>query len=247
MALNIIKVKDVSMRFNLSRQKEVRLKEYFINALKRKLTFDEFWALQNISFELQKGDTLGLIGVNGSGKSTLLKLISGIIPPTKGTIEVNGSISPLIEIGGGFDNNLSAKENIFLVGAMHGHTKKFMQNKFDEIINFAELEKFVDVPLRNYSSGMKARLAFSISTLVNADILIADEVLSVGDLRFRQKCEDRMQKLTSNGVTILFVSHSMPQVKKTCKKAIWLEKGKIKMMGDSNIVCDSYSLIVSQK
>lgn len=235
-----VKVDHVSMMFNLSKNKEERLKEYFLNMIRGKLFFDEFWALSDVSFELEKGDSLGLIGVNGSGKSTLLKLIAGITRPTKGQIEVNGSIAPLIEMNGGFDASLSARENIFLTGAMHGHTKQYIKRRFEEIIDFAELEEFVDVPLRNYSSGMVSRLGFAIATLVDADILIADEVLSVGDMKFRKKCEVRINEMVSGGTTVLFVSHSMGQVQNVCKKGLWLEKGQMKMFGPIKEVCKAY-------
>lgn len=240
MALPSIKVEDVSMLFNLSRQKEERLKEYFINLVKGKLFFDEFWALKNISFEIEQGDSLGIIGINGCGKSTLLKIISGIMKPTKGSIATNGTIAPLIEMGGGFDRDLSAKENIYLVGSMHGHSRNFINKQFQDIIDFSELHDFVDVPLRNFSSGMISRLGFAIATLVNADILIADEVLSVGDMKFREKCEKRIGEMAGEGTTVLFVSHSLEQVKKVCKKALWIEKGEMKMMGPSNEVCEAY-------
>ena len=243
-----IYAEDISMMFNLSRNKETRLKEYVINLIKGKLFFDEFWALQNISFSLEQGDSLGLIGVNGSGKSTLLKVIAGILTPTKGIIRTHGSIAPLIEISGGFDRSLSAKENIFLASAMHRHTRQFTQKRFESIIDFAELWEFADVPLKNYSSGMISRLGFAIATLVDADILIADEVLAVGDIKFRQKCEKRMEEMRRNGTTVLFVSHSTAQVKKICKQALWLEKGKMKMIGDVHSVCDAYEkTLVLQK
>lgn len=235
-----IVVNDVSMMFNLSRNKEERLKEYVLNLLRGKLFFDEFWALKHVSFKLQKGDSLGLIGVNGSGKSTLLKLIAGIMQPTEGRVRTYGSIAPLIEINGGFDPTLTARENIYLTGAMHGHTRKFMDQQFEKIIAFSELQEFVDVPVRNYSSGMLSRLGFSIATLVNADILIADEVLAVGDIKFREKCEKRIQEMVSGGTTVLFVSHSMAQVKKVCRNVLWLDKGEMKMMGPAALVCDEY-------
>lgn len=235
-----IKAENVSMMFNLSREHEVRLKEYVINLLKHKLFFDEFWALQDISFQVKKGDSLGLVGTNGSGKTTLLKLVAGIMKPTSGTMMTEGSIAPLFAMGTGFDYTLSAKENIFLVGSMRGYSKNYMQKHFDEIIDFAELEDFVDVPLRNYSSGMTSRLAFAIATLVKTDILIADEVLAVGDAKFRKKSEDRMKKMMEEGVTILFVSHSSAQVRKVCKNAIWLDHGKIIKAGTAEDICKEY-------
>ena len=204
----VVDAKDVSVMFNLSRNREDGVKEYFINLIKGQLHFDEFWALRNISFQVRKGESVALIGRNGSGKSTMLKTIAGIIRPTRGSVRVKGNIAPLIEITGGFDRSLSARENIFLVGTMHGHTKKYIRSRFDEIIDFAELERFVDVPLKNYSSGMVSRLGFAIATCVDADIVIADEVLSVGDAHFRTKCEQRITQLLSGGTTLLFVSHN---------------------------------------
>lgn len=236
-----IKADNVSMMFNLSREREERLKEYVINLIRGKLFFDEFWALQDISFKVEKGDSLGLIGVNGSGKTTLLKLVAGIMKPTKGTIYTDGSIAPLFAMSSGFDSSLSARENIFLVGALRGYTKEYMKKRFDEIIDFAELENFVDVPLKNYSSGMSSRLAFAIATLVHTDILIADEVLAVGDAKFHKKSEERMAKMREGGTTILFVSHSAGAVQKVCRNAIWLDHGKIVMAGKSADVCKAYA------
>lgn len=241
MPRTVVEAKDVSMMYNLSRKKEQRLKEYFINMIKGELFFDEFWALTNLSFTVSKGDSLGIIGVNGSGKSTLLKLIAGLMKPTKGSIFTHGSIAPLIELGGGFDRDMNARENIHLMGAMHGNSKKFMTSKMEEIIAFAELEEFADVPVRNYSSGMLSRLAFAIATLVKADILIADEVLSVGDAKFRSKCAKRMETMRGEGTTVLFVSHSIEQVKSICNNALWLEKGNMVMFGPSKEVCDAYA------
>lgn len=235
-----IKAENVSMMFNLSREREVRVKEYIINLLKHKLAYDEFWALRDVSFEVKKGDSLGLMGTNGSGKTTMLKLVAGIMKPTEGKITVEGSIAPLFAMGTGFDNALSARENIFLVGSMRGYSKQYMQRHFDEIIDFAELENFVDVPLRNYSSGMRSRLAFAIATLVKTDILIADEVLAVGDAKFKKKSEDRMKKMMDNGVTILFVSHSAGQVRKVCKNAIWLDHGKLIKIGTAAEISKEY-------
>ena len=235
-----VDVRNVSVMFNLSKNREDGLKEYFINMIKGRVSYDEFWALRNISLKVHKGDALALIGQNGSGKSTLLKTIAGIIKPTRGSVEVTGSIAPLIEMSGGFDRSLSARDNIFLVGAMHGHTRKYMKKRFDEIIEFAELEKFVDVPIKNYSSGMVSRLGFAVATCVNADIIIADEVLAVGDAKFRMKCEARIQEMLKGGTTILYVSHSAAQVKKLCRTAVWLEKGCIVDMGNAAEICDKY-------
>lgn len=235
-----VRAENVSMMFNLSREKEERFKEYIINMVRGKLFFDEFWALKNISFEVKKGDSLGIVGTNGAGKTTLLKLVSGIMKPTSGKLITEGSIAPLFAMGTGFDNSLSARENIYLVGSMHGHTREYMKKRFDEIIDFAELEDFVDVPVRNFSSGMRSRLAFAISTLVRADILIADEVLSVGDAKFRKKSEERMDKMREDGVTIFLVSHSSAQVRKVCRRALWLDHGQVKMIGPSEAVCGLY-------
>ena len=235
-----VDVNDVSVLFNLSKNREDGVKEYFINLMKGKIGYNEFWALRNISLQVKKGESLALIGRNGSGKSTLLKTIAGIIKPARGTVKVRGNIAPLIEISGGFDRSLSARENIYLAGTMHGHTKKYIEKRFDEIVDFAEIEKFIDVPLKNYSSGMVSRLGFAIATCVNADIMIADEVLAVGDARFRMKCEERIAQMLQGGTTILFVSHSTLQVKKICKKAVWLEKGKIVASGPTAEVCDKY-------
>ena len=241
-----IRVENVSMMFNLSREREERLKEYVINLLKHKLFFDEFWALRDISFEVKKGGTLGIVGTNGSGKTTLLRLVAGIMKPTKGTVYTEGSIAPLFAMGSGFDGSLSAKENIFLVGALHGYSKNYMKKRFDEIIEFAELQDFVDVPVKNFSSGMTSRLAFAIATLVQTDILIADEVLAVGDAKFRKKSEERMANMRSNGATVLFVSHSSGQVRRICQDAIWLDHGKLVMAGPSAEVCAAYDEFCKQ-
>ena len=242
-----VEVSNVSLMYNLSREKEVRFKEYVINMIKKKLYFDPFWALKNVSFKLSPGDSLGIIGHNGAGKSTLLKLISGIMKPTKGRIYTKGVIAPMVELGGGFDTNMSAKENIYFMGAMHGFSKKYMRERNESIIHFAELEDFADVPVKNFSSGMTSKLAFALATLVNPDIIVADEVLSVGDINFRLKCEKRLQEIVDRGATILFVSHSLEQVQKVCKKALWLEHGGIMMHGESKEVCNAYTQFMSEK
>lgn len=236
-----IDVRDVSVMFNLSKNKEDSFREYFINLCKGRLHYNEFWVLRDISFQVKKGESLALIGRNGCGKSTMLKTVAGIIKPTKGSLSVNGTIAPLIELNGGFDRELSARDNIFLAGAMHGHTRKYMQKRFDEIVEFAEIEKFLDFPLKKFSSGMASRLGFAVATCVDPDILIADEVLAVGDTRFRAKCTERIEQMLKNGTTILFVSHSTARVKKICKNAVWLEKGKIVEAGPSAEVCDHYT------
>lgn len=235
-----IKVNDVSMMFNLSSEKIDSIKEYVIKTLKRELHFQEFWALKNVSFELEKGDSLGIVGLNGSGKSTLLKIISGVLRPTKGQVETYGSIAPLIELGAGFDMDLSARENIYLNGAILGYDRAYMSKRFDEIIEFAELENFVDTAIKNFSSGMVARLGFAIATMNVPDILIIDEILSVGDYKFQEKSFARMQSMMQSGATVVFVSHSIEQVKQICNKALWLEHGEVKMLGDAQEVCDVY-------
>lgn len=237
---SVIKVNDVSMMFNLSSEKIDSIKEYFIKAVRRELHFQEFWALRDISFTLEKGDSLGIVGLNGSGKSTLLKIVSGILKPTKGTVETCGSIAPLIELGAGFDANLSARENIYLNGAILGYSRAYMSERFDEIIEFAELQDFVDTAVKNYSSGMVARLGFAIATMNVPDILIIDEILAVGDYKFQEKSFARMQEMIASGATVVFVSHSIEQVQKICKKALWLEHGHMRMLGDVDAVCGEY-------
>ena len=236
----IIKVENVGMEFNLSQEKVDNLKEYVIKLIKRELMFQPFWALKDVSFEVEKGDRLGLVGMNGAGKSTLLKLISGVMKPTEGSIEVKGRISPLLELGAGFDPDYTGRENIFLNGALLGYTKNFIESKFDEIVEFSELEEFLDVPIKNYSSGMRARLGFSIATSVKPEILILDEVLSVGDIKFQEKSREKMESLMDSEVTLLFVSHSVEQVKSFCNKAIWLQHGKLMAKGSVDEVCELY-------
>ena len=235
-----IEVSHVSMRFNLAREKTDTLKEHVIQRLKRKIQVDEFYALRDISFTVNKGDAFALVGRNGSGKSTMLKLISKIYKPSGGTITVNGSVAPMIELGAGFDPELTASENIFLNGAVLGHDRKFMRERYDEILTFAELRDFEHVPVKNFSSGMKARLGFAIATLVRPDILIVDEVLSVGDFNFMQKCEERIQTLLASGTTLLLVSHADAQVRKLCRTAAWIDGGVIAEIGDVDRVCDAY-------
>ena len=236
----MVDVDHVTIRFNLASQKIDNLKEYFIKLIKRELMFQEFLAVQDISFQVRQGEAWGLIGSNGSGKSTMLKAISGIIKPYKGSVTVNGSVAPLIELGAGFDAECTARENIFLNGCVLGHSQKFMQEHFDEIVEFAELEKFLDAPVKNFSSGMKARLGFSIATMVKPDILIVDEILSVGDYKFRKKCEQRMQELLGGGTTLLYVSHNIDEVKRLCDHVIWIDHGKTRMIGETAAVCDAY-------
>jgi len=238
---NVIKIEDVGMKFNLSQEKIDNIKEYFIKMLKRELMFQEFWALRDISFEIGEGDRVGVVGLNGAGKSTLLKIISGVMKPTEGNVEIKGKLVPLLELGAGFDSNYTGRENIYLNGAILGYTQEFLEEKYDEIVDFAEIKEFMDVPIKNFSSGMRARLGFSIATVVEPEILVLDEVLSVGDAKFRKKSEARIMELFDKGVTVLFVSHSIEQVKRLCNKAIWLEKGKIVMQGDAQEVCDAYA------
>ncbi len=237
----IVKVENLGICFNLAKERVDSLKEYFLKFTKGSLNFEEFWALKNVSIEIEKGDFYGLVGINGSGKSTLLKTIAGVFKPTEGKVTVNGTIAPLIELGAGFDMDLTARENIYLNGAVLGFSKQFMDEHFQDIVDFSELHDFLDVPLKNYSSGMVARIAFAIATVVDPDILIADEVLAVGDYAFQEKCEKRMEQLLANGTTVIFVSHSTEQVKRLCNKATWLEHGKIIMTGDADAVCDAYS------
>ena len=236
----VVNVKNASVRFNKASGNISGLKEYVIKLLKRELMFQEFFALKDINFQVKSGEAWGLIGTNGSGKSTLLKLISGIIDPYTGSVEINGSISPLIELGAGFDSELTARENIFLNGALLGHNKKFIEEYFQQIVDFAELNDFLDVPIKNFSSGMSARLGFAIATVTKPDILIVDEVLAVGDYAFQQKCKARMEELLSGGTTHLFVSHSIEQVKELCQYAIWIDKGVVKAQGDVNSVSQQY-------
>lgn len=237
----MVKVDHVSMIFNMASEQLNSLKEYAIQIARRKLFFEGFTALDDVSFEVKKGDVFGIIGTNGSGKSTMLKIIAGVLEPTKGTCEINGNIAPLIELGAGFDTELSARENIYLNGALLGYSKEFINDHFDEIVEFAEIEKFLDMPLKNYSSGMVARIAFAIATVIVPEILVVDEVLSVGDFMFQKKCEDRISELIEkHGVTVLIVSHSNAQVERLCNKVIWIEKGHTRMMGDAASVCRVY-------
>lgn len=235
-----VEVKNVTARFNMASEKIDNLKEYFIKIVKRELMFEEFLALKNVSFSVKKGESWGIIGINGSGKSTLLKVICGILKPYKGTVTVNGTIAPLIELGAGFDGDLTARENIYLNGAVLGHDEQFMKEHFDEIVEFAELEKFLDMPIKNYSSGMAARLGFAIATIVKPDILICDEVLSVGDYAFQKKCEKRMNEMRAAGTTLLYVSHSIESVQQICDHALWLQKGVVKGIGKVDEIAKQY-------
>lgn len=240
---NMIEVNHVTMRFNMAKEKSESLKEYVVALAQGKLQFEEFFALKDVSLRVKKGDFYGLIGLNGSGKSTLLKVIAGVFRPTAGSVTVRGTIAPLIELGAGFDMDLTARENIYLNGTVLGLTPKFIDSKFSEIVNFSELQDFLDVPLKNYSSGMVSRLAFAIATITKPDVLIADEILSVGDFLFQKKCETRMRELMSDGTTVILVSHSIDQIERMCNKVTWLEKGRVKMQGDVKEVCAVYKEI----
>ena len=237
----IININQVTMKFNLMEERVDTLKEYVVKLLKRKLLYNEFISLDHVTFSIQKGDVVGIVGLNGAGKSTLLKILAGVLKPTSGFISVKGSIAPLIEVGAGFDPELTARENIYLNGAILGYSRKFIDSKFDEIIEFAELERFINVPVKNFSSGMYTRLGFSIATIVNPEILIVDEVLSVGDFKFQEKSKKRIERLMSGGTTVILVSHDNDIIEKMCNKVLWLESGKVKMYGNTQSVLDAYT------
>ncbi len=244
MGKKVLKVNNVSMKFNLSTEKVDSVKEYFIKLVKREIKHDEFWALRDISFSLEKGDRLGILGLNGAGKSTLLKVIAGVFKPTTGSVERHGKIAPLLELGAGFDMQYTGAENIYLYGAVLGYSRDFIQSKYNEIVEFSELGKFIDVPLKNYSSGMRSRLGFAIATIVEPEILILDEVLSVGDAKFRKKSEKKVTDMFDKGVTVLFVSHSLEQVRRLCNKAIILDHGKLISVGDIDTVAEVYEKMI---
>ncbi len=237
---NAVELRNVEMHFNMSKEKLESLKEYFLKFMKRQLYFEDFVAVDNVSFDIKKGDVFGIVGLNGCGKSTTLKIISGILEPTKGTVKTYGTIAPLIELGAGFDMDLTARENIYLNGSVLGYSKKFMDEKFDEIVEFSEMQEFLDVPMKNYSSGMVARIGFAIATVTTPDILIVDEILAVGDFLFQQKCEERINAMINDDTTVIIVSHSIEQIERLCKHCVWLEKGKVKMIGEAAEVCDAY-------
>lgn len=239
----IIRAKDISMRYLMTYDRIQSIKEYVVQLIKGKIRYEEFWALKDINFEIKKGEVVGIIGHNGAGKSTLLKVISGILKPTSGELEVHGNIVPMLELGSGFDHDLTGRENIFLNGAILGYTEDYLKAKYEEIVAFSELGKFIDVPIRNYSSGMLMRLAFSIATVVQPEILIVDEILAVGDAAFQEKSKARMLELMSGGTTVLFVSHSLDQIREMCDRVIWLEHGNIKMIGETQRVCDGYQSV----
>ena len=237
---NIIEIKNVEMHFNMSKEKIDNLKEYFIKLAKRQLMYEDFTALDKVSVNIKPGEVFGIVGHNGSGKSTLLKTISGILKPTVGTVKVHGSIAPLIELGAGFDLDLTARENIFLNGSVLGFSNQMISEKFDEIVEFSELGDFMEIPIKNYSSGMNAKLGFSVATVVEPDILILDEILSVGDVKFQKKSGDKLKSMMGSGVTVLLVSHSTAKIRELCTRAIWLDKGKLIMDGNVDYVCDAY-------
>lgn len=243
-AKTMVDIDHVTMIFNIASEQLNSLKEYAIAFSRRELSFKEFRALDDVSFQVKQGDVFGILGTNGSGKSTMLKIIAGVLEPSKGSCTVSGSIAPLIELGAGFDLELTARENIFLNGALLGYSKKFIKQHFDEIVDFAEVRDFLDMPMKNYSSGMVARIAFAIATVIIPDILIVDEVLSVGDFMFQQKCERRIQSLIKeHGVTVLIVSHNNDQIQRLCNKAVWIEKGHLRAIGAAEEVCQLYRAI----
>lgn len=236
----MIEVNNVSMRFNLGIDKGFSLKQWFVDIGKRKKKVkQEFWALTDVDFKVKKGEVVGFVGSNGAGKSTLLKIVAGVMKPTKGKVSTYGNICPMIELGAGFDSQLTARENIYLNGAIMGYSKSFIQSKFQEIVDFSELHDFLDVPVQNFSSGMIARLAFSVATVVDPEILIVDEILSVGDIAFQAKSEEKMLSMINGGTTVLFVSHSAEQIKKMCDTVVWLDHGHVKKIGGKE-VCDEY-------
>lgn len=236
----MIRLEDVSIRYLITYDRVKSLKEYLVQRIQKKVGHEEFWALQGISLSIQMGEVLGIIGQNGAGKSTLLKVISGIVKPTGGQVQINGTVVPMLELGSGFDFDLTGQENIFLNGAILGYSQPFLEEKYDEICSFSELGRFINTPIRNYSSGMLMRLAFSIATVVNPNILIVDEILAVGDAQFQEKSKARMLELMGGGTTVLFVSHSIEQIREMCDRVLWLEQGKVKMIGEPQAVCDAY-------
>lgn len=238
----MIKAENVSVKYLMTYDRIQSMKEYLVQLVKGKIKYEEFWALKDVSFEVKKGEVLGIIGHNGAGKSTLLKVISGILKPTAGSVHVNGTIVPMLELGSGFDFDLTGRENVFLNGAILGYSELFLKEKYEEIVDFSELGQFIDVPLRNYSSGMVMRLAFSIATVVRPDILIVDEILAVGDAAFQEKSKKRMLELMGGGTTVLFVSHSIQQIREMCNKVLWLEHGVVVQSGETKSVCDSYEV-----
>lgn len=240
MSETIIEVTDVTMRFHMNLDKILSLKEFVTRKLSGKLAYQDFTALDHVSFSVERGETLGLIGRNGAGKSTMLKVISGILKPTEGSVTCHGNVVPMLELGSGFDMDLTGQENIFLNGAILGYDEEFLKEKYDEIVAFSELGQFIEAPIRNYSSGMLARLAFSVASVVQPEILIVDEILAVGDAAFQEKSRRRMLELMGGGTTVLFVSHSIQQVREMCSRVVWLEHGRVKEIGPTKTVCDAY-------
>lgn len=242
----MLSINHVTMNFRMVNDKIDSLKEYIVKLLQGKLVYNKLTVLDDITFSVGKGEVIGVIGRNGAGKSTLLKIISGVLQPTSGHVETFGNIVPMLELGAGFDAELSGKENIYLNGAILGYSEQFLNEKFDEIVEFSELGNFIEMPIRNYSSGMMARLAFSIATVVNPEILIVDEILSVGDVGFQNKSRARMMELMGGGTTVLFVSHSLNQIREMCNRVVWLENHKIYLMGETQSVCDAYQKFWSE-
>ena len=236
----MIEAKNVTMRYRMANDKINSLKEFVVKKIRKEIKYNYFDALTNVSFEVRKGEVVGLIGRNGAGKSTILKIISGILKPTEGSVSVYGNVAPMLELGSGFDMDMNGHENIFLNGAILGYSEDFLKSKYDEIVDFSEIGQFIDVPLRNYSSGMIARLAFSIATVIKPEILIVDEVLSVGDIEFQQKSFNRMMELMSGGTTVLFVSHDIEPIRKMCSRTVWLDHGRLRLFGNTDEVCDAY-------
>lgn len=239
----MIKINNVSMKYNLGIEKNFSLKQAFIDLFhpsRRKARKTEFWALRDVSFDIEAGEVIGLVGTNGAGKSTLLKIVAGVLKPTQGNVEIHGNVCPMIELGAGFDTELTGRENIYLNAAVMGYSKSFIDSKFDEIVEFSELREFLDVPVKNYSSGMAMRLAFSIATIVDPEILIADEILSVGDMAFKRKSENKMRSMITGGTTVLYVSHVLDDIRNMCNRAIWIEKGHVMKIGEAGEVCDAY-------
>ena len=239
---SIIRVENVSMRFRMANDRVTSIKEMVTKMLKRQVEYKDFWALKNVSFDVKRGEVIGLIGRNGAGKSTILKIISGILKPTEGSVYRGGGIVPMLELGSGFDYDLTGKENIYLNGAVLGYSKEFLESRYNDILEFSELGEFINTPIRNYSSGMLMRLAFSIATVVNPEILIVDEILSVGDENFQKKSHARMMELMAGGTTVLYVSHNLDQIREMCNRVVWLENNTVKMFGDVKEVCDAYRL-----
>lgn len=242
----MIDVQNVSMKFNLGVDKGFSLKQWVVDFGKhKKKVNNDFWALRDVDFKVKKGEVIGFMGSNGAGKSTLLKVVAGVMKPTKGNVFVYGKICPMIELGAGFDSQLTARENIFLNGSVMGYSKEFIESKFDEIVEFSELKDFLDVPVQNFSSGMTARLAFSIATIVDPEVLIVDEILSVGDIAFQAKSEKKMMEMINGGTTVLFVSHSPEQIKKMCDRIVWIEHGVVQKIGGKE-VCEEYKKFMGQ-